>query len=189
MWFAVSDVPGLASEAPFAYGALPATGQGASDNLPRAKSAGAGFLALADLLLSIAMAYRRDLAKSARRHFEAATHLNQPGGRKDIAGYLYGIAAECALKEIMRQHGLRPRQPEPQRDDPFYLHFPALKTALRDEPIGRHQSVLHKYAKDPKLMQEWDIQMRYAPSADVLEKPIDEWAAQAKQLVEEMGTL
>ena len=134
------------------------------------------------------MPYGTDLANSASRHLEAASLLEQPPprGRADVAGYLYGIAAECALKEIMRRLGLRPREPRDRREDPFYLHFPELKTALAAARLGRHQRDLLKYAQDSQLMQDWDTNMRYAPSADVLGKPIARWAEQARRLVEEM---
>jgi hypothetical protein len=135
------------------------------------------------------MAYRQDLSNSARRHLEAATKLDEPGSprRRDIAGYLYGLAAECALKELMRQSGMQPL-PD-RRKDPFYLHFPELKTFLRDQASGRYHGRLYKHATNSALMREWDIAMRYAPSADVFSKPIDEWAEQAKNLVQEMGAI
>jgi hypothetical protein len=54
--------------------------------------------------------YSRDLAKSARRHLATASHLDQEECRAKhgaIAGYLLGIAAECAMKEMMRDSGMR----------------------------------------------------------------------------------
>lgn len=62
-----------------------------------------------------------DLLNAARRHLEAAELLDQPNpqGRRDVAGYLYGIAAECSLKAIMWKSGMR-QQPN-QKDDPFFL--------------------------------------------------------------------
>jgi hypothetical protein len=70
------------------------------------------------------MAYKMNLVDAAHRHMEAANCLHDcapPCRRRDVAGYLYGIAAECALKEIMRQsHNWR----KLERDDgPFYAHF------------------------------------------------------------------
>jgi hypothetical protein len=88
------------------------------------------------------MAYSRELQSAARRH-QMAAHRLQEGERPHerrchvaVAGYLYGIAAECALKEIMRQSGMRPLAVEERRDDPFYAHFPQLKTLLRDSACG-----------------------------------------------------
>jgi len=38
-----------------------------------------------------------NLPASARRHLEAADALYEADRRKDVAGYLYGVATECAL--------------------------------------------------------------------------------------------
>lgn len=135
------------------------------------------------------MGYGTDLANAAVRHFEAAEQLDRPfpQGRRDVAGYLYGISAECALKKIMMLVGMRPMPPDQRKSDPFYLHFPELKTALRDAMSGRMQSQLAKYANDGRLMSEWNVEMRYAHSRDVLEKDIAKWAEQAKQLKSDMG--
>jgi hypothetical protein len=49
------------------------------------------------------MAFTNKLPKAAYRHLEAADMLcADPGRRKDVAGYLYGIAAECAIKPSRR---------------------------------------------------------------------------------------
>ncbi len=135
------------------------------------------------------MAYSLDLANSCRRHLEAANHLNTPAlrpPRADVAGYLYGIAAECALKEIMRTSGMRPLAPEDRRDDPFFAHFPELKTMLRDCVHGRRAGELRKYAEDGQLMNEWDTRMRYAPARDILPRHVTRWKEQAEALKQAM---
>jgi hypothetical protein len=109
-----------------------------------------------------------------------------PVGKRDVAGYLYGIAAECALKELMRQAGIRPLPPEHRRDDPFYMHFPELKTALRDHVRARSHTALRRYAENSALMAEWDTTMRYGRGPDVLSKPVERWRNQALALVREM---
>lgn len=135
--------------------------------------------------LAPGMAYPIELARAAQRHLEAAMLLDQtpPSGKRDVAGYLYGIAAECALKQIMWYSGMRPTD---ERDDPFFLHFPALKTVLRDCARGRHAGRLSAHARDSRLMAEWDVKMRYADGPSVLGKPIDRWSVQARSLVQEM---
>ena len=74
-------------------------------------------------------------------------------------------------------------------DDPFYMHFPEIKTALLDTARGRHMSRLHRHANTGSLMSEWDIRMRYAGGPEVLQKPIDRWRDQARELVREMHEL
>lgn len=134
------------------------------------------------------MAYGLDLPRAARRHRDAAIELDAdpPKGKKDVAGYLYGITAECALKEIMRLSGMRLLPRERRRDDPFYMHFPELKTALCDQAQGRHQASLLRHARNGALLAEWDVSMRYASGPEVLAKPITRWRDQALALVEEM---
>ena len=136
------------------------------------------------------MGYGMDLANAARRHLEAANILGAealPRGRPDVAAYLYGVAGECALKELMRLSGMKPMDPTDKKADPFFLHFPELKAALRDTARGRRHARLLVHAQNSDLFNGWDVKMRYAPSADVMKQPRDTWATQAKQLVEEMG--
>lgn len=134
------------------------------------------------------MAYALDLPSAARRHRDAALLLDQdsPAGKRDVAGYLFGIAAECALKELMRKVGIRPLPPERRRDDPFYMHFPDLKTALLDHVQARGHTALRRHAENSALMAEWSMTMRYAPGRDILSKPVARWRHQALELVNEM---
>jgi len=131
------------------------------------------------------MPYTQDLAASARRHLEAATHLDGTH-RRDVAGYLYGIAAECALKEIMRQSGIFPLPINLRREDPFYAHFQTLKTLLRDRIKGRRAGDLRRYVEDDRFMQFWDTEMRYAPARDVQAIWVDRWREQASEIVQVM---
>jgi len=131
------------------------------------------------------MAYRIDLKNSAIRHFEAGEHLCLNSRRKDVAGYLFGIAAECAVKEIMRRMGMLPL--ENRRDDPFYAHFPELKTMLRNNAQGRGiSSVMNPFIQD-SFMQEWDTDMRYAPSGDIASNKVERWHEQAKKALDVMN--
>lgn len=82
------------------------------------------------------MAYSQDMRKAAVRHLRAAQILyerNGPGeqpGCKAVAGYLFGLAGELAVKELMRDSGMNPLPNTERRDDPFFAHFPVLKTML-----------------------------------------------------------
>jgi hypothetical protein len=51
------------------------------------------------------MAFAPNLRSAARRHLEAGSELNR-GPRRDVAGYLFGIAAECAVKAMLIDAGL-----------------------------------------------------------------------------------
>lgn len=75
--------------------------------------------------------YPQDMRKAAYRHLEAGAHLNGTS-RKDVAGYLFGLAAECALKQMMIASGMKPLSERDRRQDPFFAHFEELKTMVRD---------------------------------------------------------
>lgn len=119
------------------------------------------------------MEYSQNLADAARRHLNAAIVLHidvEPGtrpGNRAVAGYLFGLAGELALKKIMLNSGMRPLQNMQKRDDAFYAHFPLLKTMLRNQAKGRLQAQLVRYATDAKLFHDWDTIMRYAPTQDI----------------------
>ena len=84
------------------------------------------------------MTFEIDMGMASRRHLEAADELAK-GVRRDVAGYLYGIAAECAFKAMMREAGLRPLAKEKQRNDPFFAHFPELRTMLEILFVGAEE--------------------------------------------------
>jgi hypothetical protein len=141
------------------------------------------------------MAYGKNLPSSAKRHLRAADELHgsvsggsQPGC-KAVAGYLFGISGEVAVKEMMRDSGMRPLGVESRRDDPFYAHFPELKTHLRDTAKGRRGDELRKIGENAGLFQYWDPNMRYAPTADIEDAWVDSWRISAHDLVDRMGAL
>lgn len=128
-------------------------------------------------------AYRIDLENSAERHFVASEQLYRNPQNKGVAGYLYGIAAECALKALMRDSGIR--TDSNRQADPFYAHFPSLKTLLSNRIQGRHSQTLSRFMSS-SFMQEWDIGMRYAPENDISQCKVDLWRKQAKQAIDAM---
>lgn len=141
------------------------------------------------------MAYRTDLLNSARRHFRAANELNdvasagsQPGC-KAVAGYLFGLSGELAVKAMMRDSGMKPLPQEARYDDPFYAHFPELKSRLKDTVSGRREGELRKIAESTSLFQNWDTQMRYAPTDDIKDAWIAAWRTSAEDLIVQMDLL
>lgn len=131
------------------------------------------------------MAFTTDMPASARRHLQAADALRE-GHRKDVAGYLYGIAAECAIKAMMLDAGYRPKGD--RRQDPFYMHYPYLRTALLDQLQGRRGAPLTTFAGDARFLSNWSTDMRYCKGDEVLDKWIADWAGQARQAVASIGT-
>ncbi len=129
------------------------------------------------------MAYSVDLRNSAHRHMQAADALFTDASHKAIAGYLYGIAAECAVKALLMQSHMRPLDTSERRDDPLYAHFPQLRTMLRDAPQGRLGTTLRRLIEDDRFMHHWSTDMRYAPGSDVLPKWLADWREQARHAV------
>jgi hypothetical protein len=101
-------------------------------------------------------------------------------GQRHVAAYLFGLAAECALKAMAQNI------PEARRDDVFYAHFPALRTLLLDVLTGRRAQLLRRLVEPPDFMNEWAIGIRYAPTEEVRNKPVERWAEQAARAVANM---
>lgn len=135
------------------------------------------------------MAYGTDLEASARRHLRAAIELSaaaSPGaqpGCQAVAGYLYGLAGELAVKAMMLQSGMRP---EGSTQDPFFAHFPRLKEQLKDAAEGRRQGELLAIAGDRSLFQNWDTKMRYAATREINAAWVSSWKVSAEKLVMQM---
>ena len=133
------------------------------------------------------MAYATDMPASARRHFDAAETLSN-GTRRDVAGYLYGIAVECAIKAMMIDAGLRPLPAGNRKDDPFYAHFPDLRTMLRDKLGGRTSAPLSHLINNDSFMNQWATEMRYSNGRDIQEAWVVAWQEQARQAIASIGT-
>lgn len=133
------------------------------------------------------MKYTLNLPNSARRHFLAAELLVETE-RKDVAGYLYGIAAECAVKAMMLQAGIIPLPARQRKDDPFFQHFPQLQSSLRDRLKGRISTPLLQVVNNKTFLEHWTTDMRYAPSREVKASWVKKWQAQTRQTVNSIGT-
>ena len=126
--------------------------------------------------------YKQDLRSAARRYLEAGETLVATS-RKDIAGYLFGIAAECALKHIMANSGMRPLPNNERWNDPFYAHFEELKGMLRERAYGRLATDIRRYAESSSFMQHWDVSMRYSDGKSVKTDWVLRWQRDAKTIV------
>jgi len=122
------------------------------------------------------MAYTPDMTAAARRLAKAAVKLAQPDNRA-VAAYLFGLAAECALKAVAA------RLPGGMAEAIQYAHFPPLRTALRQMATGRHAVGLRRLVESDAFMNEWAIDIRYARATDIHAKPIDKWQEHATAAV------
>lgn len=127
------------------------------------------------------MAFTSNLSQAASRNLEAAEMLAK-GVRRDVAGYLYGIAAECAVKAMAEDIPLL------RRNEIFYAHFPELRTLLRDALSGRTAKPLSTLIEDDSFLNNWHVKMRYADARQILDTWVNAWAQQARRAVNAMGT-
>jgi hypothetical protein len=134
------------------------------------------------------MSFGIDLPAAARRHLSAADDLENENRNISVAGYLYGIAAECALKAMMLDAGMCPDSKQRTVDDPFFAHFPELRTLLRDNLKGRRGTPLVRYVQNDSFMNNWSTRMRYAHGREIKKSWVKAWAEQARQAVSAIGT-
>lgn len=133
------------------------------------------------------MAYGSDMAGSAKRHLKSALKLHaetQPTDRRGcraVSGYLFGLAGELAVKQMMLRSGMTPNAND-KRNDPFFAHFPSLRSMLADTAHGRLQGVL-KHISESKVFENWSTEMRYAPTSDIQDAWVERWKVQATDLV------
>jgi hypothetical protein len=133
------------------------------------------------------VAYACDMRLAAYRHFEAAEKLAE-GKRRDVAGYLYGIAAECGIKAMMLDINIRPLPNERRKEDPFFAHFPDLRTMLRSRLEGRLAAPLLPFISSDAFMNNWSTDMRYSHGRDIADAWVAAWSQQARQVISSMGT-
>lgn len=133
------------------------------------------------------MSLKIDMAAAARRHLEAADRLSERDYRC-VAGYVYGLAAECAVKAMMVSAGVKLEPTIRKKASPYYLHFPELRTQLRDKLSGRQAKTLAAFISNDRFMEHWAIEMRYTDGKQIKEAWVKQWSEQAKQIVSSIGT-
>jgi hypothetical protein len=130
------------------------------------------------------MTFTAKMPEAARRNLQAAEQLDA-GHRRDVAGYLYGLAAECAIKEIVKPIPIPSKH---DKDAIFYAHFPKLRTLLRDALAGRRLKPVLTFILNDAFLHNWDVAMRYADAQQIHPAWVDDWKRQAKHVVGVMGT-
>jgi hypothetical protein len=126
------------------------------------------------------MAYRLNFGVSAHRHWHDGQQLFT-ARRAQAAGYHNGFAAECAVKSIFYKHNI-PRD-EDRRKDPYWAHFPELRTMLIRDGKGRLSQKLYDTIAHGSFMQEWHTDIRYAENGSVSEDRASRWREQADEVI------
>lgn len=121
--------------------------------------------------------YNTDYVKAARRTWEAAEAL--PETCQSVAGYLYGVVTECAVKAIMRRKGLA-ELVDDRPIDPYYSHYPHLASRLRERIAGRGQAELAPFTENGFLSQ-WSTEMRYSDGRAISAKMVMGWRENAER--------
>ena len=118
-----------------------------------------------------------NMAKAAHRNWAAAEHLRKAvAPDRTTAGYLYGIAAECAIKALFRDFPWT----TDSKDGPVYAHFPGLKSKLRDAISGRGAAQLARFT-DQHFMEGWAINIRYSDGARPDAVTLERWRVDADE--------
>ncbi|KRQ03947.1 hypothetical protein AOQ73_16795 [Bradyrhizobium pachyrhizi] len=120
------------------------------------------------------------MSAAARRNLDAAIKLEE-ASRQVAASYLFGIAAECAIKAMISELGLS--LPKERAEDPRYAHFPELLTLLRDQMSGRRSGGLLRYVEDQNFFQGWSIKIRYSDGKNFNSNWLKSWSQQARDVV------
>jgi hypothetical protein len=89
---------------------------------------------------------------------------------------------------MMQDAGIRPLGPDKRKEDPFFAHFPGLRTMLRDSLQGRNYAVLRRRIENDNFFSQWDIEMRYCKGSDINPSWINNWKDQANDVVNCIGT-
>lgn len=114
-----------------------------------------------------------DLPAAARRHLRSADQL-VVAAEQAQAGYLLGLAAECAVKAIATT------VPSLRRDEVSYAHFPELRRHVLDYGAGREAARLVRALSAPSgFFGGWRIALRYGPDRAVRSDQVVRWRSDA----------
>lgn len=121
-----------------------------------------------------------DYADAAQRHFQDAKTLHAlVPSRLANASHLYGIAAECALKCIMRGTGNHSKVPKGSSG-----HLPLLWREFEGHSAARGNAALLKRIKKCALgFSGWSVDQRYFAQALFMLQTVDCEADSARKLI------
>jgi hypothetical protein len=118
------------------------------------------------------MAYTSDMRSAAKRHYDDGVKLFA-AKCYDNAGYHFGFAAECAVKQKLMDAGVR------GDDDSIWKHWPTLRRLGMLAIAGRTGDPIRRLLQADSFMQEWDTKMRYAASGSVTDAIAEKWRLDA----------
>ena len=122
------------------------------------------------------MAYLIDMSDAAERHYRDGRKL-LVDNCVDNAGYHFGLAAECAIKSILQNAGVR------DDDSAMWQHFPDLKPTALQSIHGRSAAPVRQLLERDNFMQRWTISMRYAKTGSIDRLTAERWRDHADEAI------
>jgi hypothetical protein len=120
------------------------------------------------------MAFTKDMRAAGQRHYADGVKLFDER-RFDNAGYHFGFAAECAVKQRLLDCGVAPE------DEAVWKHWPSLRALALLAISSRSASDLRNLLAPQNYMSEWDVTMRYAGNSAVNEQLAQRWKDHANR--------
>ncbi|MBT9556225.1 MAG: hypothetical protein IV100_09360 [Myxococcales bacterium] len=105
---------------------------------------------------------------AAFRHHRCADRLMQ-ADEFDEAGYLFGLAAECAIKAMSEVLSCL------RRSDLQYAHFPELRNHVLDYAEGRRATELSRLMANGRCLAGWHVSIRCSRKKAVTSKTVKIW--------------
>lgn len=111
------------------------------------------------------MAKQADFLDAHQRHWDDAEHLFQ-NERWANADHLYGMAAECGLKQLMVKFGMEinPSSGSP-KDKKDWEHAKNIWARFESYRSGRMEGVGYELPTNNPF-SDWDVSDRYAPRSN-----------------------
>lgn len=121
-----------------------------------------------------------DYTDAAQRHFDDAKLLHsQMPGRLANASHLYGIAAECSIKRIMRGNGNNGKVIKGSNG-----HIPELLREFENHSAAKgNAALLRRMKKCATGLVNWSIQQRYENQGGFSFQIVDAEADSAQKLL------
>jgi hypothetical protein len=104
-----------------------------------------------------------DFHNSAHRHYRCGDILCDRSEHAE-ADHLYGLAAECALKRILEQAGLRKNDGKDLK-----VHVNKLWSETISRLADQKYTLLISYLSQGNKFSDWDISRRYHPDKTITE--------------------
>ena len=109
-----------------------------------------------------------NFADAAQRHWTDAEQLVTTQ-RWPNSDHFYGLAAECALKEVMRALGMALDSDDKPSDRKHRVHIDKLWSEFRTFASGRGASNYAAMLPASNPFSDWGIEQRYWHSAQILQ--------------------